>query len=506
MTEGGNGNASGNGSASTNKKGLSPAVMAGIAFGVIVLLVIAFRQVPGLRNSRFGRMVRKVTGAADKAVTGDALGDAAKGAAGKVEGAAEKTKEGVEYLAENPDAAKDDNNNTQALPTGAEMGMGGDNLVGIDGAKTHDECMQMAKEKNYNAFAMKKGDDGKFTQCFGYSTEFTYPLTTEMDTSYTACSDPAMEVANMCAASMDDDSSGPERRQAKVEIAYEDRNGYNLHTGKTIEFAGDYSLSEYKEFAKDINQCGQECDEEDVNCVGFVYTSEGGCNILNQEALIKKSALIDNEGGALYEKILPPKGYKIDAVGKDRTVTPIGRFSDVTAAECGKKCDAKKDCAGFSLFKDGRCQLKNKKALDAQQVTRPSGSTFYTKNAELMKPQKPDKPMASEPAASNDVMVEQIESVMQTSGKEGYTPDSIREKARKGLASSFSVSEGYSMQKLRGRSGYTPDSIREKAREGLASSFSASEGYSVGRLRNGKERYSVESLRKKAREGYMSFA
>ena len=374
----------------------------------LIILVIAFRQIPGLKDSRFGRFVRKITGA-------DA-GD-------KIESAAGAVKEGAEYLAENPEAEK---NQGPQLPSGSEVGISEGNLIEIEGANNHADCMKKAKEANYAGFAMKKGDDGKFTKCFGYTAEMPYPFTKELDTSYSACADPAMEVANSCAAAMDggDGLDPPE----ELNIEYPEDPKYILATGKGIEDPLDSAAANYTNFSKDVNQCLQECNEDDTGCTGIQFTNEGECIIFDQTtAFPTPSEYIDNENGALYRKILAPKGYKVDNPGKDYAGKPIMTLRNVDVAQCKKKCDADKTCAGFSMYNSGKCQAKTKQALKGQLITRPSGSTFYTKNAELMKPKKPD---TDGPASASDVVVQSPDPSPVPSTTETYVPEWLNAKKK----------------------------------------------------------------------------
>lgn len=418
MAEGNNNSAGKNNAKSGSPKSLKIALIIGIG---LIIAVVVFRQVPGLKNSRFGRFVRKVTGAVDKTVTGGAFADAGD----KLEDVAGAAKEGAEYLAEDPEA--ENKKDAPQLPSGSEPGISEGNLIEIEGANNHDACMTKAKEANYAGFAMKKGDDGKFTKCFGYTAEMPYPFTKELDTSYTACADPAMEVANSCAAAMEGDGEGS-LDPPELNIEYPEDPKYILATGKGIEDPLDSAAANYTNFSKDINQCLQECNEDDTGCTGIQYTGEGECIIFDQTATFPTpNEYIDNENGALYKKILAPEGYKVDNPGKDYAGKPIMTLRNVDVAQCKKKCDSDKTCVGFSMYNSGKCQPKRKSALKGQLLTRPSGSTFYTKNAELMKPKKPE---TDGPASATDVVVQSPETAPVPSTTETYVPEWLNAKKK----------------------------------------------------------------------------
>ena len=99
----------------------------------------------------------------------------------------------------------------------------------------------------------------------------------------------------------------------------------------------------------------------------------------------------------------------------------------IDISQCKKKCDEIKECAGFSMYKSEKCQLKTKQALDGQLITRPSGSTFYTKNAELMKPKKPE---TDGPASATDVVVQSPETAPVPSNRETYVPEWLNAKKK----------------------------------------------------------------------------
>jgi len=349
-------------------------------------------------------------------------------------------------------------------PEGSEPGIGGGNLIEIKGANNHDACMAKAKEANYAGFAMKKDDDGKFTRCFGYTAEMSYPFTKELDTSYTACSDPAMEVANSCAASMED---GGVVDPPEINIEYPEDPKYVLAPGKGIEEPLDSASANYTNFAKDVNQCLQECNEDDIGCTGIQFTGEGECIILDQTATFPTpNEYVDNENGALYKKIIAPPGYRVDNPGKDYASRPIMTLRDVDVKQCKEKCDADKSCVGFSMYNSGKCQPKTKEALSRRLITRPGGSTFYTKNVMLIKPikwpsskpqaikwpsskpqvikwpssktqviknaelMKPMKRATDGPASATDVIVQTPEPAPVPSNRETYVPEWLNAKKK----------------------------------------------------------------------------
>ena len=383
-------------STSAAKGGLPPALKIGliIAIGLIVLVVV-FRQVPRLKKTKVGRFLR-----GGKKEPKTDLEDKKEPETGTAKTDLEDKKE--------PET-DGDKKEVPVLPPRAGVGISEGNLVEIEGANNHEACKEKAKEANYAGFAMKVGDDGKFTKCFGYSTEMSYPLTKEFDTSYTACADPAMEVANSCAASMEGEGEGEGESidPPELNIEYPEDSKYILAAGKGIEDPLDSAAANYTNFSKTVDQCLQECNEDDIGCTGIQFTNEGECIIFDQTtAFPTPSEYIDNQNGALYRKILAPEGYKVDNPGKDYAGKPIATLRNVDIGQCKKKCDEDKTCAGFSMYNSGKCQPKTKSALKGQLLTRPSGSTFYTKNAKLMKPQEIESGGVS---SANDFMVQEPE-------------------------------------------------------------------------------------------------
>jgi hypothetical protein len=393
--------------------------------------MIAFRQVKELRDSRFGKFVRKITGAADD-LTGGVAGGITNLAAGAVEEGATGAKEGAEYLADTGDdgtSTGDDGTSTDEpnLPTGAEFGIAGDdNMVEIEDASTHEECMAKATAANYSAFAMKKDGD-EYNKCFGYSTTFNYPLTKEIDTSYTACADPAMKVADMCVAKMDEETT-PEEEE-KMDIQYENMKGYILHGGKSVVNASDTILNTYEDETEQLDylQCGEMCDQEDKYCTGIIYDANGRCRTLTNETAFPAAAseLEDNPGGALYQKMMAPGGYEIPSTGMDHTGAPIGRFTGLTVAQCAAECDKKEGCVGLSMFNSGTCMLKDKSALETQMIERKTGSTFIKKIPKTKKKKvdlmKPMPTSAAGPTAASESLVVSQEVVNSTT--ETFVPE-----------------------------------------------------------------------------------
>ena len=317
------------------------------------------------------------------------------------------------------------------IPDGAEFGITDDNLLEIEGASTHEDCMTKSREAKYPAFAMK-GD-----KCFGYTAGIAkYPPTKELDTSYTACSDPAMMVADMCKEKLDEEMVESPIEEEQLEIEYEKMKGYILHNGKGIDDIADTSTM-FAENAKDITQCKATCDEDEQFCVGFIYDSAGVCKTLTNETVIPPVGKLDeNTGGALYHKLMAPNGYEMPAAGKDHSGKPINISTDSTIDKCAARCDENKACVGFSMFDSGKCMLRNEKSLDTEMFERPTGSTFYKKKPKKVAKKKTDlmKPMEVDidtdaPGAANDAPVVKAEPTP-VSGTEKYRPDWLAPKSR----------------------------------------------------------------------------